>query len=384
MRPASRGTRSIFTNPSRKGSPVEYIEEAVRSQIWGRVFLFAPTGGGKSRAAFELGSRLFGGGLPMTYINTEVDRDKLYADRFKYALIDLSREAEFHPDLFVDALDLAEARNPGGVVIIDSVSHEWRGVLNLADRFGDWKTVRPLHNGFVERMTRLNAHLIVCCRAKMKYEVEMDERDGRSRQTVTTLGVGPTQDAELQYEFNLVGQLEVGTHDCTLSGHVDGLVDTVVNFSTDADEVAAKYTKWLAEGTPIEIPVAAGAEEVKALVQSLLSEGLAEEKVEAGLAAARREARGVLTPEYVATQYAKSQQRLERKKAANEKKNDGAAETAPKAEEPAGEAAAPAEPSEAPSAPEEAPDADAASDAQASLDENAAEAALAPGPGDVG
>lgn len=325
---------------------MEYVEEAVRSQIWARVFLFAPTGGGKSRAAFELGSRLFGGGLPLTYINTEIDREKLYADRFKYGLIDLSREPEFPPELFIEALTLAEERNPGGMIILDSVSHEWRGVLNLADRFGDWKNVRPRHNAFVERLTSLNAHLIVCCRAKMKYEVTDEPRPGGNgtRQVVSVLGVGPTQDDSLQYEFNLVGQLEVGTHDCMLSGHVDALVDTVVNLATDADEVAATYTKWLAEGTPIEMPEAAGDEETKELVQSLLAEGIKQEVIDEKFAAARRENRGVLSPAYVADQYGKSQARLARKKAAADKK--AAEETAV-----SGSEAAPAAPEPSDAAP---------------------------------
>ncbi len=336
---------------------MEYVEEAVRSQVWARVFFMAPTGGGKSRAAFELGSRLFGGGLPLTYINTEIDREKLYADRFKFGLIDLSREDDFSPDQFIAAIDLAERKNPGGVVILDSVSHEWmgkNGVLSQADRFGDWKKVRPLHNGFVERIQRANMHVICCCRAKMKYEVTEEDVPGRSkpRQVVSMLGVGPIQDDSLQYEFNLVGRFEVETHECMLSGHVDALVGSVVNFVEDADQVAETYTAWLAEGTPIEIPEVAGDDEVKQLVGSLLAEGISQDKIDAGLAVARKDARGVLTPKYVAEQFGKSQKRLERKAAANAKAAEAAGSDSAAANA-SGDAATPADPSEAPSGPQD-------------------------------
>lgn len=339
---------------------MEYVDEAVRSQVWARVFFMAPTGGGKSRAAFELGSRLFGG-LPLTYINTERDREKIYADRFKFGLIDLSREGDFSPETFVDAFDLAEKHNPGGVIILDSASHEWmgaNGVLNQADRFGDWKTVRPKHNAFVERILACNAHVIVCCRAKMKYEVTEEEVPGRSkpRQVVSMMGVGPIQDDGLQYEFNLVGRFEVETHECMLSGHVDALIGTVVDFVADADQVAETYTKWLSEGTPIEIPVAATSEEVELLVVSLLEEGIKQATIDEKFAARRREDRGVLSPEYVGDQHKKSVDRLKRKASAKAKAEEGAggSEMASAASEASDGGAAPPEGSEAATAPQDA------------------------------
>lgn len=300
-----------------------FEEKATRDQVYLRAFLMGPTGSGKSRGALELASRIFNGELPVTLINTELGRANLYADRYDFALVDMAAGGDFSPEAYERAIDLAESRRPGGVFVIDSVSHEWmgrNGILQQADRFGDWKTVRPKHNSWVERLLAVNGHVIVTCRAKMKYEVGEEEVNGRKKQTIRMLGVGPIQSDDLQYEFNLVGRFEQGTHDVEWSGHVDPLVDTVANFGEEsvAAEVAATLTRWLSEGNPPPPPPEAAPEkDVEALRASLLSEDdprITEQTIEEKFAVARRQNRGVISPEYVAEQLAKSKERLAAKK----------------------------------------------------------------------
>jgi hypothetical protein len=117
------------------------------------------------------------------------------------------------------------------VQILDSVTHEWNGkngVLAQADKFGEWKTVRPKHNSFVERILSSQAHVIVCIRAKMKYAVseEEDTRPNRSgtRQVIEKVGLGPVQDEQLLYEFDVVADVDVKTHEATFSNRCDPLV----------------------------------------------------------------------------------------------------------------------------------------------------------------
>jgi hypothetical protein len=300
---------------------ITFEEETRREQLWARIFFMGPTGSGKSRAALELGSKLYGGELHTTLINTERGRGRLYADRYTYSLIDLSGDdgqpVDQSPERFVKAIDLAESRHPGGVLVLDSASHEWmgaNGVLQQADRFGEWKTVRPKHNGFVDRLMAYQGHVIVCVRAKMKYEQTEEVVDGRKKYSVNMLGVGPIQSDDFQYEFNLVGRFDQETKDVTFSGHVDPLVETVANLY-DATEVAATLTKWLSEGDPQEPPEAAPEEAVNELLVSLETEKIAAAVIEEKFALARRENRGQLHPEYVADQLAKSKERLAAKAA---------------------------------------------------------------------
>lgn len=295
-----------------------------RTQVWARVFLTGASGSGKTRGAFELASRIFDGELPIVLANTEPNRGKLYADRFDIeGLVDI--EGDYHPDRFIEAIDVAEQIAPGGTLILDSATHEWygtNGITQQASRFGDWAKARPLHQRFVDRIQVAQMHVIVCCRAKMKYEqVEVD-----GKQTVVTLGVGPMQDADFQYEFSLAGQIDRGSHEVEWSGHIDSLEGTTSNLVEDADGIAKTLTGWLSEGEPVEPPERADDADVEALRASLLSENdpkITAAVIEEKFAVARRGNRGALSPAYVLDALAKSQKRLEAKaKAARETTTD--------------------------------------------------------------
>ena len=279
--------------------PITVVRDVKREQVWARGFLMGPSGSGKSRGAFEIASRLFGGDLPIVLINTQPNQGRLYADRFKIeALIEIPPN-DYHVDRFIEALDAAESIAPGGVVILDSATHEWygtNGITQLASRFGDWAKARPLHQKFVDRLTVMRTHLIVTCRAKMKYE-QVEADDGKK--SVIALGIGPMQDADFQYEFTLIGVLD-RAHECEFSGHVDALVNTSsLLVDEGADRVAAAYTAWLSEGEPLVLPEAAEPEAVDLLTQMLLAEGHAAELIEERFQRIRRENQGVLTAEYV-------------------------------------------------------------------------------------
>ncbi len=278
-----------------------------RTHVWARVFLSGPSGSGKTRGAFELASRIYEGSLPIVLANTEPNRGKLYADRFPIAtLIDI--EGDYHPDRFIEAIDAAEEDAPGGILILDSATHEWygtNGITQLASRFGDWAKARPLHQKFVDRLQVAQMHVIVCCRAKMKYEqVDVDDGRGGTKPAVITLGVGPMQDADFQYEFSLAGQIDRATHLVDWSGHIDSLEGTTSNLVEDADTIASTLTGWLSAGEPIVPPEEAEQEAVTALLELWAElrprdwETLAEDT----FTKARRLNRGVLHPDWVAEQ----------------------------------------------------------------------------------
>lgn len=294
--------------------PNRVTQKPTRSQIWARLFLTGPSGAGKTRGAFELASRLMGGGLPIALANTEPNRGELYADRFAIeALIDI--EEDYHPDRFIEAIDTAEQMCPGGVLILDSATHEWygtNGITQLASRFSDWGKARPLHQKFVDRLQVAQMHIIVCCRAKMKYEqVEVEQANGTKKQTVVALGVGPMQDADFQYEFSLSGMIDRASHEVEWSGHVDALEGkTTTLVGEDADEVAETLSKWLSEGDPIVPPPTADEADVAKLRAILDAEGVSADDIERGFAAARARNRGQLHPEWVAEKIEAAEKRM--------------------------------------------------------------------------
>jgi AAA domain len=301
-----------------------------RTHVWGRVFLSGASGSGKTRGAFELASRLYDGALPIVLANTEPNRGKLYADRFPIeALIDI--EGDYHPDRFIEAIDDAEQIAPGGILILDSATHEWygtNGITQQASRFGDWAKARPLHQKFVDRLQLAQMHVIVCCRAKMKYEqVDVDDGRGGTKPAVVTLGVGPMQDADFQYEFSLAGQIDRASHLVEWSGHIDSLEGTTSNLVEDADAIASTLTGWLSAGEPVVPPEEAADEDVTALLElwAELRPSDWETISETTLEKARRLNRGALHPDWVAEQTEKAKANV-----ATKRKTSVAAE--PKAE----------------------------------------------------
>lgn len=306
----------------------EVEDEASRDAVWLRAFLMGATGSGKSLGALILASGLFDGELQKSLINTEKGRGKLYADRYKFAYIGMDAGGVYTPEAFCAAIDVAEEKAAGGVIVLDGVSPEWKAVLTEVDsKFGEWRAVRPKHDDWVRRLLAVEAHLIVTCRAKMKYGVEEYEDGNRTRQRVSMLGVGPMQSDDLPYEFNLIGNFDRATHEVAWSGHVEPLVDTVSNLGdpAQAEKVAADLSKWLSDGNPILPPEEATVESVDELLASLaLEPQITSEMIEERFAVAKRQNRGKLHPDWVAKQLEQSQER----QAALEKKRK-AAEPAP-------------------------------------------------------
>lgn len=276
-----------------------------RENVWLRMCLMAPTGGGKTLGALSVAANLFDGVLPIVGIDTEYERMKLYADYVGLADYRVISD-DFSPEKYIAEIDEVEREFPGGVLVIDSVTHEWsgsKGVLSIVDSGGggNWKVGTPRHNAFVDRLMRVQMHLIVCCRSKMKYEYSTV--DGKRKQE--KLGIGPEQRDNFLYNFDIVGDIDADTHLATFTNRCRPLVDKTFNLVPDLDDLRAPnpvseiITNWLSEGEPPEETKVADVADVENLRSLLLEEGLEEEKIERGFALARRANRGQLHPDWV-------------------------------------------------------------------------------------
>lgn len=296
------------------------FEDAVRENVRLRMALIGPSGAGKTSGALEVATNLFGGELNVFGADTEHGRMRLYADRYKFKHAEMVDD--FSPESFIRVIDSAE-RAGADILVIDSMSHEWMGkggVLQLADRFGDWKQIRPRHTEFIERMLASQLHIICCIRSKMKYEVSTEARPGGDgeRQRIEKLGLGPVQDDAIIYEFDVVGDIDAQTHLTTFTNRCDPLVDTTRSLHP-GKEVADILTEWMSEGRPPEPPPAATDEAVTELVAMLTELDYTAEKIESGLAIARSANRGQLHPDYVSEQAAKLRPKVNRKREAAER-----------------------------------------------------------------
>lgn len=224
---------------------LEWEEEAQREQILLRAALVGPNGSGKTRGALQIATGVCGPEGRIAVLDTEKKRAKLEAHRFKFAHAPVDNHT---PEaMLAAAREAAEKVGLTGVVILDSMSHEWLEVLTQADKFGDWKELTPRHKNFVDGLTSLPCHLIVTMRAKVKYSVTEEEVPGRAkkRQIIERLGVGPVQRSEVEYEFDILAYLDK---------------DKVADFANRCEE--------LVNGPPREIN-----EETVAIIKNWLEEG---------------------------------------------------------------------------------------------------------------
>lgn len=107
------------------------VKKAVREQIYVKIALMAPSGGGKTYSALRLAKGMVeeikaqgGTKTKILLANTEAKRGYYYANEFDYDIVDI--EAPHNPEKYVELIDFA-VQEGYGILIIDSASHEWEG-----------------------------------------------------------------------------------------------------------------------------------------------------------------------------------------------------------------------------------------------------------------
>jgi len=245
--------------------------KATKKQSRLRLALIGPAGGGKTYTALSIGTSLVPGGR-VALIDTERGSASKYAGIFEFDVLEMG---SFAPAKYVEAIAAADAAGYD-VVIIDSLSHAWTGkdgALEQVDRagkrsnsgntFNAWRDVTPQHNSMVEAILRSGAHVITTMRTKTEYVLEKDERTGKT--APKKVGLAPVQRDGLEYEFDVVGDLNndhaltIGKTRCSaLAGQY---------FEAPGEQVAQILRDWLTDGVAepelMRQPIAVGAESAK-------------------------------------------------------------------------------------------------------------------------
>jgi hypothetical protein len=240
------------------------FQRARKSQARLRMALVGPPNGGKTYSALAIATGIGG---RVAVIDTEHGSASKYAvpdgrrgnpgdGEFEFEKLELDN---FDPRNYVAAIREAEAEG-FDVLIIDSLSHAWNGpggALDIHDRaaakdksnnkFAAWRTVTPLHNALVEAMLQCRCHVIATMRSKVEYAQENDAGTGRTR--IRKLGMAPVQRDGIEYEFDVVGDLDPDTHDLTITKTRYRPLDGQVIARPDAG-LGRKLAAWLSDGDP--------------------------------------------------------------------------------------------------------------------------------------
>jgi hypothetical protein len=180
--------------------------KAKRELVWVKIGLIGSSGSGKSFSALRLASgmrdELSKMGVPTRILlgNTEGSRGRIYANEFDYDIVDIPVDSD--PEDYVEFVKYAIAQGYK-VLIIDSVTHEWKKALEIHQQNGgDFKAfakVTPRHNKFVSAIADTPIHIITTVRGEDKYEVEKNDA---GKTVIRKLGLGGDQ--QKGYEFELL------------------------------------------------------------------------------------------------------------------------------------------------------------------------------------
>jgi hypothetical protein len=228
-----------------------------------RMGLVGPSGSGKTFTALRVMSALIGPNGRIAVIDSERGSASKYAGIrkgdvvFKFDVLELE---SFEPARYIEAIEAAGAQGYDGL-IIDSLSHAWAGIggalemvdnataKNKGNKFAAWRDVTPVHNRLVDTILRSKCHVIATMRAKTEWVLEQDER---GKQVPRKIGLAPVQRDGMEYEFDVVGDLDDAKYTVTKT-RCDPLRGQLIR--EPGEDLAKILAAWLTDGEDAPEPM---------------------------------------------------------------------------------------------------------------------------------
>src|SRR5258708_373214 len=228
--------------------------KATKSSVYLKIAITGPSGSAKTFSALRLAKGLSKAGK-VCLIDTENRSASLYADKFNFDTCVIDRP--FSDSKFIDAINAA-VNEKYSVVIIDSWSHSWEGILEwkaaLDSRGGNsyvnWGIAGKKFQAILGAVLQTNIHVIACMRSKMDYILELNLE---GKQVPTKVGMAPIMRDGIEYEFVTVFDAQAD-HEVTTSKDGTGLFTDQKFQITEA--TGQKFLDWMAD-LPTQVLTAA-------------------------------------------------------------------------------------------------------------------------------
>lgn len=260
------------------------FQKAKREQIWAKVLLAGPSGSGKTYTALRLATGIAGEcNGKIAAIDTENGRIRYYADEFDFD--DLQLEAEFTPEKYIEAIDIA-VRNGYKVLIIDSSTHEWDYCVALHNKmpgnsYTNWGKITPRHDAFMEKVLQAPIHVIATVRGKDEYV--MEEKNGK--QVPKKVGLGYKQRDNTEYNYTVTLNIAQDTHIAEAMKDNTHIFEGRYDVLTEKDGIAIYH--WANSGaaqsknilTSSGEEIKSAIDEISQKVTSLKEEGVSREDI---------------------------------------------------------------------------------------------------------
>jgi len=242
------------------------IRKAERRNVCARVAFIGPSGAGKTYSSVHYARGLVGPEGNVVVIDTEQGSSEMYSDKAGGFSV-LTLDAPYSPKRYMDAIDVVEKMWDEGqvplkqrVLIVDQITHAWAGeggVLDYVDSqagtsknsFAAWKKGTPIQQAFIERLLRVEGHLIVTMRSKTEWVLE---KDSNGKTVPRKIGLAPVQRNDIEFEWQVVFDIEQDSNQARATKDRTSLYAGRV--FQPSEEHGKKLADFLAAGKPLADP----------------------------------------------------------------------------------------------------------------------------------
>lgn len=217
-----------------------------------KLAITGPSGAGKTFSALRLAKGLTDNGR-IAMIDTENESASLYAGDFDFDVTNV--EAPYNIDKLVKSTKYV-LQHDYDVLIIDSASHFWDGVLeykNSLDKRGgnsfvNWNTANEHYKLMLRAILFSKIHVIVCMRSKMEYILQENEK---GKQVPRKVGMAPIMRDGVEYEFTTVFDLDIAHQAQASKDRTQVFSDEIFQIT---EQTGVQFREWLNSGKIFAAP----------------------------------------------------------------------------------------------------------------------------------
>jgi hypothetical protein len=254
---------------SQLGKPVQTGRQAAQADDYEGDFVFRPatkdkakarvavqgvSGSGKTWTSLSIAQGL-AQGERFAVIDTERGAASLYVgiNSIQFDVLQMHR---YDPRDLVKAL-AAAAKQKYPVVVVDSLSHYWKGpdgTLDQVDKakgrygnnsFAGWKEGTPMQNEMIDALLAFPGHIVVTMRSHTEWVLQENER---GKKGPVAMGMRAEQRKGVEYEFGLVCSMDIDNTLTVLKSRCPALHRKTINEPNGAIDIAKPLLDWLNDG----------------------------------------------------------------------------------------------------------------------------------------
>lgn len=213
------------TNQGHDGPPMMF-KLAERGKVPMKLALSGVSGSGKTYSAILLAHGLAGNDpQKVLVIDTENDSAALYS-HLGGGFLHYCIRPPFEPRKYVEVIRQAVAAGVT-VIVIDSLTHAWRYILDFKDRldrqnprdsYTNWGKAKSLFGELKDVILQSPVHIVACMRSKSEYVIEERQTSQGSKSSMKKVGMSPILEPDVEYDFSVLFELDKDTHQASVGG----------------------------------------------------------------------------------------------------------------------------------------------------------------------